>query len=71
MHSILLFMLPIDASVAAWRCGFARVVLWWCCDGLGSTASTNANCLRGVPSVLQTASARDGLPRRHASTVAR
>ena len=35
MHSILLFMLPIDASVASYRCGLARVVLWWWCDGFG------------------------------------
>ena len=38
----------------------AVVLLGWCSGGvvtaLGSTASTNANCLRGVPSVLQTAS---------------
>ena len=39
MHSILLFMLPIDASVASYRCGFARVVLWWCCDGFGQQRS--------------------------------
>ena len=39
MHSMLLFMQPIDASVAAWRCGFARVVLWWCCDGFGQRAT--------------------------------
>ena len=45
MHSILLFMLPIDASVAAWRYGFARVVLWWCCDGFGQHC-----CVGGVRS---------------------
>ncbi len=45
MQSILLFMLPIDASVAAWRCGFARVVLWWWCDGFGQHC-----CVGGVRS---------------------
>ena len=38
MHSILLFMQPIDASVASYCCGFARAVLWCWCDGFGQRA---------------------------------